>query len=212
MSFSIKNKPSRPEDYVHDYSLPNFEQEVNVLQWFRDNFTTNPKKLKSLATRLRPLVPPHMQTSLVDEIRKSANPVAWMQENFREVSILTKAIEDLVASGNHGIVYDKGGLYGIKLETLPKWLNDKDTAWTEEQEIEIGAAALKEWMIENGRIYHCDRVLLFQRFGFSGIAFTAQYMLTEDEWNESQKRAAKRKEEKDLADLKKLMAIAMENE
>ena len=207
MSFKAKNKPSRPEDYVHDYSLPNFEQEVEVLQWFRDNFTTNPKKLKALATRIRPLVPPHMQTSLVDEIRKSANPVAWMQENFREVGILRDAIEGLVATGHHGMVYDKGVLYGIKLKTLPKWLSDKDTVWTEEQEIEIGAEALKAWMIENGRLYHCDRVLLFQRFGFTGIAFTASYMLTEEEWNQSVKRAEERKAEKTTAELAQLLAM-----
>lgn len=211
MSLSIKNKPSTPESYVHDFTLPSFEQEVMVLQWFKDNFTTNPKKLKALARRIRPLIPDYMQTSLCDEIRDSADPVAWMQRNFIEIGSLYNTIENYVATGHHGMIYNKDVLHGLKLEVSPKWISGKDTErWTEEQELEIMGQALKAWMIENNRVHHRDRVLLFQRFGFSGVSHVMEYTLTEAEWNKAQARAEERRKEKKAAELKALMKVALE--
>lgn len=188
-----KKKVVKPEDYVHDYSVPRFEQECNILQWFKDNFTTHPLRLKKLAARLRPKLPDYIQTSLCDEIIMSADPVKWMQGNFNMIDDLRASIESFVADGHHGMVYDKGDLYGIRLETkVKKWLTEKDGIWDIEFEEDIAANALKEWMIENNRAHHKDRVLLFQRFGFSGVATVLEYTLTADEAKEAKRRADNR--------------------
>ncbi|MNM27164.1 hypothetical protein D3C81_376490 [compost metagenome] len=190
----VEKKPKvKPEDYVHDYSIPRFEQECVILQWFKDNFNTNPVKLKKLALRIRPKLPDYIQTSLCDEILMSADPVKWMRGNFNMIDDLRNSIESFVADGHHGMVYDKGDLYGIKLETkVKKWLTEKDGIWDIEFEEDIAASALKAWMIENNRIHHKDRVLLFERFGFSGVSTVIEYTLTAEEAKEAKRRADNR--------------------
>lgn len=188
----------KPEDYVHDYSLPRFEQECVILQWFKDNFNTNPVKLRKIALRIRPKLPDYIQTSLCDEILMSADPVKWMQGNFAAIDGLRASIDSFIADGHHGAVYDKGDMYGIKLSTKNKnWLTEKDGIWDIEFEEAIAGEALKEWMIENNRKHHKDRVLLFQCFGFSGVATVIEYTLTAAE----AKEAKRRKDNRDLARL-----------
>lgn len=219
----------KPEDYVHDHSVPKFDQEVAVLMWFKDNFVRNPKKLKALARRLEPFVPDYIATSLCREIQKFPEPdeikhiakmnkarnrpapalncVEWMERNFREIEEFAEIIENFVEQGFHGMIYDHDKLFPIKLKALPKWLTEADGRWTEEDESDILRRSLKEWMIENQRYHHKDRVLLFERFGFSGMSSLLEYTLTHEEAEESKRRWRERKEEKDNEDLKRLLAL-----
>ena len=219
----------KPEDYVHDHSLPKFEQERAVLMWFKDNFTTNPKKLKALARRLAPRVPEYIAKSLCLEIQKFPEPdeikhiakinkqrkrpgpdmtcVQWMERNFREIDEFEEIIENFVKDGFHGMIYDHEKLYPIKLKAMPKWLTEADGKWTEDDEGDILRKALKEWMIENQRYHHKDRVLLFERFGFSGMSSLLEYTLTHEEAEESKRRYRERKEQETNEELKRLMAL-----
>jgi hypothetical protein len=171
------------KDYVFDSSLPAFEQELHILNWFKENFTTNPKKLKKMSARVRPLLPAFIQASLCDALERSTDPVKMLQLAFKDLAAYPAIMAGLISEGNHGMIIDGSNLYGISLETNEKWLNpNKDGKWSGEDESDIIDKALLRWMAKTRRRTFNGRVTLFPEFGFSGIPFHAPYRFDDETW------------------------------
>jgi hypothetical protein len=172
------------KDYVFDSSLPAFEQELHVLGWFKDNFTTNPKKLKKMSARVRPLLPEFIQKSLCDALDRSTDPVKLLQMAFKDLAAYPGIMADLIALGNHGMIIEGQNIYGFNLDTNEKWLNpNKDGKWSPEDESEIIDKVLLRWMAKERRRTFNGRLTLFPEFGFSGIPFHAPYRFGDDTWS-----------------------------
>lgn len=196
------------KEYVFPEDLDPLDQELHVLAYIRDNLPKNNKKMVQMSRYLRTLLPLHFIRSICDNLEHpgTVDPLKWMKACIREMDEYPKIMAQLIADGNHGMIWDKGTIYPICLKANPKWLSGKDSEkWTEEDECEIGNEAVKLWMVENRRRHFDDRYLLFDEFGFSGIARKGGWTIPQDEWDNKVKplRDADRKAEKVAREISK---------
>lgn len=194
------------KEFKLDTTLNPMEQELSVLAYIRDNLPKSNKKMINMSRYLRKILPVHFIKSICDTLEdpRTANPLKWMQACINEMEEYPKIVRRLIEEGNHGMIMDGGNMYGFNLNTNPKWLSGKDTErWTKEDEQEIGNAAVKEWMIKNRRRHFDDKYLLFDEFGFSGIANKGGWTIPEDEWLNKIKplRDAERRHSKQVAEI-----------
>ena len=170
-------------EYVFPVDLPAFQQELHILSWFQENFTTNPKKLKKLGERVRPLLPEWIQKSLCDTLIRSNDPVRFMKRAFKDLAAYPAIMAGLIADGNHGMIMLGAEIYGISLDTNEKWLNpNKDGRWSLEDESDIIDKALLHWMAKNRMRTFNGRLTLFTEFGFSGIPYEAPHRFDDTTW------------------------------
>jgi len=155
-------------DFKVDESLPPLEQENQVLRYFQDNWTTNPKKLVKMAKKIAPGIPDFIQRSIIHNVCTARYPVKFLEEAFREMNDLPIIFEQLIAEGNHGMIMDGSKLYGIEIKANPKWLRENDK-WNPDDEDEIMNTVVENWMEEQKIKAFIGKILLFREFGFSGI-------------------------------------------
>jgi hypothetical protein len=155
---------------LEDYKDP-FKEEKAVFDHFTSNWTTNPKKLQKLATRM--IQSGDYSEYLVEGVLKSVlrtrDPLGYLKECINQHADYAVIIPDFIEQGFHGIIKDKwtDTLYPLEVKALAKWLKLEDR-WSEEQEIEIMETAVSSWMEANGSTKFDGKVLLFPIFGFSG--------------------------------------------
>lgn len=150
------------------------QQETQMFDYLRANFTTNPKKLKKLARRLAedPATPGFISNGLLTSIVLHKEPVKFLRRMFRQIEEWPALIEGLISDGNHGMIIIERGdnevIYPCKIDTRANWLRVNDK-WNPEDERLIQLDLAQGWMKEHNKGYiHC-KVVLFQPFGFSGI-------------------------------------------
>lgn len=155
-------------DFKVDESLPPLEQENQVLRYFQDNWTANPKKLVKMAKKIAPGIPDFIQRSIIHNVCVARYPAKWLQEAFREMNDLPILMQQLRDEGNHGMIMDDNKIYGIEIKANPKWLRENDK-WNPDDEDEIINSVVEGWMEEQKIKAFIGKVLLFHEFGFSGI-------------------------------------------
>lgn len=198
------------KEFIWDDTLGSFEQEMHVLNWFRDNMPKSPKKLIAMSRYIRPLIPDYFQRTICDNLERpdTKDPIKFMTDCLREMIEFPKIIEKMKAEGAHGMIFDHGTLYPISLKANPKWLSGKPSErWTEDDERSIGNAAVACWMVEHRRRRFDDRFVLFEEFGFSGISMKSEWVMPEEDWINIVKplRDAERKREKDNLAISRLI-------
>lgn len=144
--------------------------EAEILKYFKDNFTSNPKKLLKLAERVKPSCKPNVVAGLINSLLTVKNPVAYIKKCFVQINDYSTTIEQLLRAGHHGmLIIDDNGkdiIYPITLDTRENWLKSK---WNPEDEVDIQHQAVVNWLKENNKFLFYGKVVLFQMFGFSGI-------------------------------------------
>jgi hypothetical protein len=160
-----------------EYKDP-FKEEKVILDHFRNNWTTNPKKLQKLATRM--INSGEWSEYLVEGVLKSVlrtrEPLKYLMECFKQHDDYSAIIPEFIEQGFHGMIKDKwtDTLYPVEVKALAKWLKLEDR-WSEEQEIEIMESAVTSWMEAYGFTKFTGKVLLFPIFGFSGYFRTMKF-------------------------------------
>lgn len=147
--------------------LTPIQEEAAFLKLLKENWTTNPKKLKKLAIRESAKQPAVIVEGIIASILRSPNPVGYVKECFRQAEVYPQIIAQFIADGYHGMMVVANVVHPVKLETRVNWLNVKDP-WTEEQEIDIQHQVVDNWMAENGLNRYYGKIALFPVFGFSG--------------------------------------------
>lgn len=143
-------------------------EEKKILDYFRENFTTNPKKLKQMARRIAPQCAPFIQNGLITSIVLAKDPVKYLKKAFQQLDEMKDVIESLIASGAHGMIIIKDTIYPIEVKTVKNWLKEGDR-WDPEQELLMQHDFCNKWMEEHNKGYFHGKVVLFKQFGFSGI-------------------------------------------
>jgi hypothetical protein len=151
-----------PDQIVEDPLMA----EAAILQFFKNNFTTNPKKLVKLAWRVRPHCAEYVIKGLLNTIVKSKDPVGYLQKCFQDIDDLVKLIPELVAEGFHGMIMVNDVIYPLTLDTRDNWLKER---WSEDDELEILERLAVQWMRLYDQTYFQGKVVLWPAFGFSGI-------------------------------------------
>lgn len=154
--------------FVVDETQTPLDQENQVLRYFKDNWTTNPKKLVKMAKRIAPGIPDFIQRSIIHNVCVARYPAKWLEEAFREMHDLPIIFGQLMDDGNHGVIMDGSKLYGIEIKANPKWLRENDK-WSADDEDEIMNTVVENWMEEQKIKAFIGKILLFREFGFSGI-------------------------------------------
>lgn len=149
--------------------LKPFEQEKAILQYFKDNFTTNPKKLKKLALRLMPHQPDFIQNGLFKDLLSHPDPVGYLRQCFEMILDYAIVIENLIEDGCHGMIIYGKTIVPIRLVSPAKWLTEKDR-WCPDQEIDIIKQNVDAWFSAEKMITARGRVVLFREHGFTGVA------------------------------------------
>lgn len=155
-------------DFKVDETQTPLDQENQVLRYFQDNWTTNPKKLVKMAKRIAPAIPEFIQRSIIYNVCTARFPVKWLEEAFREMNDLPILMQQLREDGNHGMIMDDNKIYGIEIKANPKWLRENDK-WNPDDEDEIINSVVENWMEEQKIKAFIGKVLLFVECGFSGI-------------------------------------------
>lgn len=148
--------------------LAHIEQEAEFLRFLKDNFTTNPKKLKKLALREGALRSKEIQQGIVFNISRSADPVGYVRECFKQAFDYPIIIEQFINNGDHGMVVVDGAVYPVRIETQSNWLQQNDR-WSLDDELDIQHNLVEQWMIANKVSNFKGKILLFPFFGFSGL-------------------------------------------
>ena len=144
------------------------QEETDAIEFFKANFTTNPKKLKKLAAREEHRFSEFIQKGLIASIKKSPDPVGYLRRCFKQIVDFQIVTEQLIADGHHGMLVLNDVIYPVTLETNSKWLQEHDK-WTEDDELLIHREVVANWMDANKIGYFYGKVVLFTAFGFSGM-------------------------------------------
>ena len=154
-----------PQEVLEHTTL---EKETKMLQLFRDNYTTNPKKLLKFAKKIWPTQSKFLQEGILRNLFEAKDPVDYLNKCLQQAEEYPVIIKQLVADGKHGFMVRKGVIYPIEIKARDNWLKANDR-WTVEDEDEIMDKWVKAWMKENNVRDFQARVMLFAEFGFSGI-------------------------------------------
>jgi hypothetical protein len=151
--------------------------EADILKFFKDNFTTNPRKLIRLANQVKLNCTEYVANGLIRSILIAKNPVAYLLKCFKDIEAMVEIARDLTAQGFHGTLFMNDVVYPLKLDTRENWLKDK---WSEEDELEILHRLAAEWMRSNNKSSFHGKVVLWPLFGFSGIPTKIHMRTTDD--------------------------------
>jgi len=194
------------KEYVFPTDLTPFEQELHVLAWFRENFTTNPKKLKKMNIYICPLLPLFLQENLCLKLGATRDPVGFLKQAFQDLDAYPVIMQGLIDDGNHGMIMEGAKIYGVVVDTREKWLDPvKDGRWTEEDEDEIMDKVLLTWMAKERRQRFQGRLVLFTQFGFSGTPQAVDHKFSEQTWAELQEVYKKEDAERTRLELEYLL-------
>lgn len=166
--------------FVLDESLYPIEQENQVIDYFRDNWVDNDKKIIKMVKHVYNSVPRFIQKSFLDVILKVADPKKMLVFYFTEKERWTEIINQMVAEGNHGVIYDDHNVYGFVVETRENWLKEGDK-WHKDDEREIIKRSYYKWAREKGLTHFKGKVMMFHHFGFSGMSYFFDHKIDDSE-------------------------------
>jgi hypothetical protein len=147
--------------------LTPIKQEAAFLQFLKDNWTTNPKKLKKLAAREAKNHSAEAILGLISSIALSRDPVAYVLECFRQAEVYPQIIAEFIEQGDHGMIVVNDVVSPVRIQANPRWLRENDR-WNPDDEIDIQHRLIETWMIENNVSRFKGKIALFPFFGFSG--------------------------------------------
>lgn len=148
-----------------------FAQESAILKVFKDANLKNPKKVRSMATRLLKETTLPIQRQLLMDLIVAGNPLKYLHYCIDHVEQCAVIIKQFIDDGCHGMImtgHKCRTIYPVKLDTRENWLK-ADDLWNEEDELLIQHNAAEMWMKEYDKGYFLGKVVLFPHFGFSGI-------------------------------------------
>jgi hypothetical protein len=153
---------------VTEYIDP-FEEEKVILQYFKDNWVANPKKLRKMALKLaqQPGQKQHLIDGVLFSILRTKDPIGYIQECFNQHDDYTAIFQDFIAAGHHGVIVVNRLIYSVTLSTRKNWLKFEDR-WNIDEEIEIMEQSARNWMQQHDKEKFVGKVMLFPVFGFSG--------------------------------------------
>lgn len=157
-----------PEDSYGEDALT---QENLVLRRFKELNTRNPKKLVQFAKKLYGEVETTLQRKFCLDIINADNPVKYLEECMGLIYDCANLIEGFIETGHHGMMFtgdDGKTVHPLKLNTRENWLKEGQR-WDPEQEREIMYELCEQWMVETNQTLVHTKILLFPKFGFSGI-------------------------------------------
>lgn len=152
------------------------EHEREYLRELKENFTSNPKKLKKIAIKISERYDQYIRDGLVVSIAASADPVRYVIKCIDEIEIYAGAVDEFIESGKHGMLIHKNTIYPLELKLPKSWLND---AWSPDDEKKIRYDAVAAWMDEMQISEFHGKAVLFKKFGFSGIPRVVHIRSTE---------------------------------
>lgn len=178
----MKNPPKpKPEETKKEVKtkLSPFEQERQVLLFFKATFPTKAKKLVRLAQKVYDEYPSFIQNGLLQNIMVAKDPIAYLETCFDHLEEFPEIIDRLIAEGNHGMVIYKRQIYGLEIKTVKNWLRQGDK-WDYEQELDIQDSLINAWMDAHEFVNVKDaKIVLFDEFGFSGMPRGFSYNTSE---------------------------------
>lgn len=148
--------------------LTPLQQEAAFLKFLKENFTTNPKKLKKLAAREAKNHSAEAVAGLITSIALTKDPVGYVQECFRQAEVYPQIIEEFIDQGDHGMMVVGDVVSPVRIKANPRWLRQADR-WNPEDELDIQHNLIEAWMIENNVTMFKGKIALFPYFGFSGL-------------------------------------------
>lgn len=163
-----------------DESLYPIEQENQVIDYFRDNWVDNDKKIIRMVRHVYPGTPRFIQKSFLDVILSVADPKKMLLFYFAEKIRWGEIIEKMVAEGNHGVIYDDHSVYGFVVETRDNWLKEDDK-WMMSDEQEIIKRSYYAWARGKGLKHFKGKVMMFHHFGFSGMSYFFDHAIDDKE-------------------------------
>lgn len=166
--------------FVLDESLYPIEQENQVIDYFRDNWVDNDKKIIKMVKHIYSSVPRFIQKSFLDVILKVADPKKMLVFYFAEKDRWSEIIKQMVAEGNHGVIYDDHNVYGFVVETRENWLKEGDK-WHKDDEREIIKRSYYKWAREKNLTWFKGKVMMFHHFGFSGMSYFFDHKIDDSE-------------------------------
>lgn len=156
------------DETIAAQQLTPIQQEAAFLKFLKENFTTNPKKLKKLAMREAEKHSLEVLTGLVHSIVRSRDPVGYVKECFRQAEVYPEIIQEFIDQGDHGMMVVNDVVSPVRINANPRWLREKDK-WNPDDELDIQHNLIEAWMIENNVTHFKGKIALFPFFGFSGL-------------------------------------------
>lgn len=159
-----------------------FAQESTILKVFKDANLKNPKKVRSMATRLLKETTLPIQRQLLMDLIAAGNPLEYLRYCIDHVEQCAVIIKQFIDDGCHGMImtgHKCRTIYPVKLDTRENWLK-ADDLWNEEDELLIQHEAANNFMKEYNKGYFLGKVVLFPHFGFSGIPRVIEMQCTHD--------------------------------
>lgn len=166
--------------FVVDETQTPLEQENQVLRYFQEANTTNPKKLVKMARRIEHTVPAFIKRSIIDTVIESVYPAKFLAEAYKQMHDFPIIMQQLIDEGNHGMILDGAKIHGFEVKANPRWLRENDK-WCLDDETEVMNNVVEEWMTAQKRRVFTGTIVLFQQFGFTGMprkvdqAFTPEF-------------------------------------
>jgi len=158
-------------DLEDSYGVDTLKQESAVLEHFKNLNTRNPKKIVKFAKKLYGEVETSIQRKFCLDIIKADNPVKYLEECMGLIYDCANLIEGFIETGHHGMMFtgdDGKTVHPLKLNTRENWLKEGQR-WDPEQEREIMYELCEQWMIDTNQTLVHTKILLFPKFGFSGV-------------------------------------------
>lgn len=175
-----RNRPAPVEPFVLDESLYPIEQENSLIDYFHKHYTEDVKKLKKLIERTYPLAPKFMQRSIMSRLINSADPRKTLHMYFAEKKRWMEIIDQMIAEGNHGVIYNDTEVYGFAIQANSKWLREGDK-WHMDDEKDIIKKSYYKHCREKGIAHFTGKVMMFHHFGFSGMSYFFDHPIDDQE-------------------------------
>lgn len=175
-----RNRPAPVEPFVLDESLYPIEQENQLIDYFRKHYTDNPKRMRKLVADCYHRVPSFIQKSFMNQLLEAKDICKGLCMYFAEKERWTEIINQMIAEGNHGVIYNDKEVFGFSIEANAKWLRENDK-WCMDDEKEIIKKSYYKHCRERGLKHFEGKVMMFHHFGFSGMSYFFNHPIDDSE-------------------------------
>lgn len=142
------------------------KEETDILTFL--STVKNEAKLKKLANRVYFESDSEIKKRVCMEMLKTPKPSVYVKQALIRIKEYSCIIDELIEQNAQGMVIVGNTIYPVKLITKESWLTE-EIPWVSEDEDEIQVNAVDAWIRDNGERYFLGKVVLFKKFGFSGI-------------------------------------------
>lgn len=155
------------------------ELEIEICELFKAYGYKNPKKVLKYAVRLLKERTNEVQICMLKDIIRAPNPALYIEQCIVGVEDIAIAIDSFIEDGCHGMILHKGTAYPVKLNVPSHWVDGRDR-WSPEDERDLQFKAAENWMVTNEKDHFDGKVVLFARFGFTGVPNDIETKFVED--------------------------------